>query len=51
MGEMVVWCAQLTSGGHCVTRVTTSDIINEVVTRYQCSHYAFVQNEGEMKEN
>jgi hypothetical protein len=32
-------------------RGTPSDIINVVVNCYQCSHYAFLQNERKMKEN
>jgi hypothetical protein len=47
MGEMVVRCAQLTSGGHCDTRVTPNDIINVVVTRcVNVVNMLFHQNEG-----
>jgi hypothetical protein len=47
MGEMGACWPQVVLSGHCDTRVTPSDIINEVVTRYQCSHYNFSSKRGE----
>jgi hypothetical protein len=34
---------QVVLSGHCGNQVTSSDIFNVVVTRYQCGHYAFSQ--------